>query len=1371
MKKGVVIFGFVFLLIFFLSSYFVSAFSFGEVWNKITGKVVDESILSNEITLNIGKFSDYDISNDLFFYYCKDCDDNGIYQYNITSHEKELIKDVGSGIEILNLRASGDNIIWTSLSEDSQKYELYLYNIQTKIIKKVTEIDNPPSIISSYGSLNIIFNGDNIAWLEYSKTKKGDPGKFNIYLYNILTNQKTEIVKDLTNGFNYENVFYADYPNMAISTDYFIWSKIVDDIRIFNIYKISTGETTELKLSSFDIGGVSTYGDKIVWDEYRNYNMNIFMYDISEKKERQITASIGDIHNTEPVIYRNKIFWYTRNRNSFEGDLNMHDIKTDEKIKITSIYGSFNNFKVKDDNIIFCKVSGCWQGEGFNLIKLNLEEKPKCVLNCVDKSCGDDGCGGNCGTCITEQTCNNGNCVTLTSSCAPNCVGKTCGDDSCGGSCGTCEGGYECTEWNCIKSVTDCIEPYHKLTLDGECIWNCEEGTEPGLQGECICKTGYIKTGVDDSGRIICIAIYNPQNTICSDSDGGLDYYKKGKITIEGKEGSLSDICVIKTKENSYISSFECNGDNCFLEETDCDSPSESYRLPFPVSYYKCPDSCREGVCTENYKENKKDLSLYSDKEIFLISDKNWQEVLPWVSATTWTEISKNNEEISGDYIIRNKYSKLVVEGFGTYIYQSPNYFSDNLIWNFISLGENYYKIINKQTGKCLDVQEASIEDKAKIQQKICSEADSQKWKLESTGEDNYKIINKNSEKVLELEGEIRGTGSSIQQGNYLGWDFQQWKIEPQINYAGGQIFKYPFLIYHYLENPSLDISDYYFDTGTNSYYELLRTTSLSSTNLKAGDNLTVTFKFKNIGSENILLPQIALKVIDYPDYPKLLSLISKPDFIERSSSVFVVNENFAPGEEKTYKFVFHVSYVPPILSADSAIYLMQQYSPDSLTIIGDTPEELNNLLIAEPELGAGIKQENIQRINPNDYLSYWKSYKDVVYVEDNYELALLASTYASLLNAPLIIQGTSNDNAQVLQGKNIICVGSVSPSGNSCKEQYTLEQLRQEYIVKTNTDKIILVNPNDLLEKDSDGAMSLTAPILASAKQELILSTTSQDYNIIDKLIEDFYSVYTFKYLTIIAKDIQIPLREYMWKDGEYDIYRALDPTEYADMNDDMVPDIAVGRIIGETNADVSGYITRVLFYDSFSKDNYRNVKVISGDELRHVNIANPIVTRFKEADYNVLLTIFSFMDAMVDLKDVKSFEWKNQYLIAYIDHGGSDWAGTSLKNLPLLDNSFIFTSACDTCPDSTSFCTRAIRNGALSYLGAVSVAYTVNGKSYPAFYGTINGLFSGSTIGDSFRTSYGNVEKHWYMYTLIGDPTIYINPSDLLKLKNFIP
>jgi len=110
-----------------------------------------------------------------------------------------------------------------------------------------------------------------------------------------------------------------------------------------------------------------------------------------------------------------------------------------------------------------------------------------CTPDCSGKTCGDNGCGGSCGTCNTGETCNAaGTCETETctpktcadlakecgtfndgcgtnlecgtcdtgkycnagtcevGTCTPDCSGKNCGDDGCSGSCGTCNTGETC---------------------------------------------------------------------------------------------------------------------------------------------------------------------------------------------------------------------------------------------------------------------------------------------------------------------------------------------------------------------------------------------------------------------------------------------------------------------------------------------------------------------------------------------------------------------------------------------------------------------------------------------------------------------------------------------------------------------------------------------------------------------------------------------------------------------------------------------------------------------------------------------------------------------------------------------------------------
>jgi hypothetical protein len=69
------------------------------------------------------------------------------------------------------------------------------------------------------------------------------------------------------------------------------------------------------------------------------------------------------------------------------------------------------------------------------------EPDPDCVPDCIGKACGDDGCFGSCGSCISPEECISESCTTPTEPCVANCAcssttcsGTSC-SDGCGGSC------------------------------------------------------------------------------------------------------------------------------------------------------------------------------------------------------------------------------------------------------------------------------------------------------------------------------------------------------------------------------------------------------------------------------------------------------------------------------------------------------------------------------------------------------------------------------------------------------------------------------------------------------------------------------------------------------------------------------------------------------------------------------------------------------------------------------------------------------------------------------------------------------------------------------------------------------------------------
>jgi hypothetical protein len=70
--------------------------------------------------------------------------------------------------------------------------------------------------------------------------------------------------------------------------------------------------------------------------------------------------------------------------------------------------------------------------------------------------------------------------------CSPNCAGKVCGDDGCGGSCGSCPASQYCDGGQCLRT---CRPNPDKVTCAGKCGWvlnNCDEPVEcTSLCGGC----------------------------------------------------------------------------------------------------------------------------------------------------------------------------------------------------------------------------------------------------------------------------------------------------------------------------------------------------------------------------------------------------------------------------------------------------------------------------------------------------------------------------------------------------------------------------------------------------------------------------------------------------------------------------------------------------------------------------------------------------------------------------------------------------------------------------------------------------------------------------------------------------------------------
>jgi hypothetical protein len=86
-------------------------------------------------------------------------------------------------------------------------------------------------------------------------------------------------------------------------------------------------------------------------------------------------------------------------------------------------------------------------------------------------------------------------------------------------------------------------------------------------------------------------------------------------------------------------------------------------------------------------------------------------------------------------------------------------------------------KLVNRATGKCLDVHDWSTADGGEVLQWACTGGDNQRWRAEPLGDGTSRIINANSDKVLDVTD--CGTADGTDIGQYTWWNnnCQRWQL------------------------------------------------------------------------------------------------------------------------------------------------------------------------------------------------------------------------------------------------------------------------------------------------------------------------------------------------------------------------------------------------------------------------------------------------------------------------------------------------------------------------------------------------------------------------------------------------------------------
>jgi hypothetical protein len=105
---------------------------------------------------------------------------------------------------------------------------------------------------------------------------------------------------------------------------------------------------------------------------------------------------------------------------------------------------------------------------------------------------------------------------------------------------------------------------------------------------------------------------------------------------------------------------------------------------------------------------------------------------------------------------------------------------ADNQFWWRIDAGNGHFKLVNRLSWRCLDIAGPSKNDRVTVHQWNCYDTDSQLWRWEPTGGTYngypvYRIVNKFSGKCLDIEGSSADNGARIYQFTCHNGPNQHW--------------------------------------------------------------------------------------------------------------------------------------------------------------------------------------------------------------------------------------------------------------------------------------------------------------------------------------------------------------------------------------------------------------------------------------------------------------------------------------------------------------------------------------------------------------------------------------------------------------------
>jgi beta-xylosidase len=172
------------------------------------------------------------------------------------------------------------------------------------------------------------------------------------------------------------------------------------------------------------------------------------------------------------------------------------------------------------------------------------------------------------------------------------------------------------------------------------------------------------------------------------------------------------------------------------------------------------------------------------------------------MDSTSWNTSGTGTERASAElsatvdptawYVLLNRNSgkALDVSGVstadGAQLHQWTRTNAYNQQFQFVDAGGGYYKLRVRHSGKVVDVLGASIADGASVVQWTDNGGSNQQFRLDDSTDGYVRLVNRNSNKVLEVAGLSTADGAAVQQWGSWNGSNQQWQLVRVDGGSGG---------------------------------------------------------------------------------------------------------------------------------------------------------------------------------------------------------------------------------------------------------------------------------------------------------------------------------------------------------------------------------------------------------------------------------------------------------------------------------------------------------------------------------------------------------------------------------------------------------